>query len=239
MKLEEIYEIVGRPQGVVTYKVKFADGKTELKRFFICTYGHLCVMAKNMKKRGYQLEYFNEYRDWVSIEPYEKKVDLFARTKKRAQDALGYLNKSGLWGNIKTSIEHFLSDDNIIREFIEDVKKGSYEHIYLRIWEGDKKYGWLNGYLEIFEMFMQDRCWKTINYDKHERQIRNALVNDAIKNGKPYHHMWTKQYDNDVEVKLCDDGIKRAWYSEEYRNCSNGHYYLLFDAVHAIFYEND
>jgi hypothetical protein len=35
------------------------------------------------------------------------------------------------------------------------------------------------------------------------------------------------------------DGEKLAWYSEEYRGCLNGHYYLMFDATHAIFYEDD
>lgn len=32
---------------------------------------------------------------------------------------------------------------------------------------------------------------------------------------------------------------RRAWYSEEYRGCGNGHYYLALNATHAVFYEND
>jgi len=31
----------------------------------------------------------------------------------------------------------------------------------------------------------------------------------------------------------------KAWYSEEYRGCGNGHYYLALDATHALFYEDD
>ena len=30
-----------------------------------------------------------------------------------------------------------------------------------------------------------------------------------------------------------------AWLSNEYRNCGNGHYGLLLDATHAVFYEDD
>jgi len=242
MELNEVINVIGRPENVVAYKIKFADGKTEVRRFFICAYGDLCIMGKRMRKRGYKLVYTNEYHNWVSIEPYgdkEKNIELFARTKKRAQQALGYLNKSGLWADIKVAIEHFLSDDNIIRDFIEDVQKDSYECVYCRIWGGDKKYEWLGSNIEVFEMFMRDRCWTSINYDKHERLFRNTLVNDAIINGKTYYHKWTKGYDNSIEVKLCDDGIKRAWYSCEYRHCGNGHYYLLFDATHAIYYEDD
>jgi len=33
--------------------------------------------------------------------------------------------------------------------------------------------------------------------------------------------------------------IKKAWYSEEYRNCGNGHYYLALNPTHALFYEDD
>jgi hypothetical protein len=30
-----------------------------------------------------------------------------------------------------------------------------------------------------------------------------------------------------------------AWYSEEYKNCGNGHYYLALNGTHAIFWEDD
>ena len=30
-----------------------------------------------------------------------------------------------------------------------------------------------------------------------------------------------------------------AWYSEEFKGCGNGHYYLALDASHALFYEDD
>lgn len=32
---------------------------------------------------------------------------------------------------------------------------------------------------------------------------------------------------------------KKAWYSEEFKNCSNGHYYLALNNTHAFFIEND
>ena len=33
--------------------------------------------------------------------------------------------------------------------------------------------------------------------------------------------------------------LSKAWYSEEYKGCGNGHYYLALDAAHALFYEDD
>jgi hypothetical protein len=65
-----------------------------------------------------------------------------------------------------------------------------------------------------------------------------AEVADCIKNGKRFHRRWENGYDNTVSVWTAN-GEKYASYSEEYRNCGNGHYYLMFDATHAIFYEDD
>ena len=63
-------------------------------------------------------------------------------------------------------------------------------------------------------------------------------VADCIKNGGEFSRRWENGYDNTVEIAN-RDGKKLAWYSEEYRRCGNGHYYLMFDATHAIFYEDD
>jgi hypothetical protein len=32
---------------------------------------------------------------------------------------------------------------------------------------------------------------------------------------------------------------KKAFYSEEFKDCGNGHYYLAIDNTHALFYEDD
>jgi hypothetical protein len=66
----------------------------------------------------------------------------------------------------------------------------------------------------------------------------SAEVAECIKNGKDFHRRWENGYDNTVEVAN-RDGEKLAWLSLEYRGCRNGHYYLMFDATHAIFYEDD
>jgi hypothetical protein len=46
-------------------------------------------------------------------------------------------------------------------------------------------------------------------------------------------------YDVSFEYKETEEGYKLGWYSEEYRNCGNGHYYLALDATHAVYYEKD
>jgi len=43
----------------------------------------------------------------------------------------------------------------------------------------------------------------------------------------------------DIGFEYSPDKGNKAWYSEEFKGCGNGHYYLALDATHALFYEND
>ena len=68
---------------------------------------------------------------------------------------------------------------------------------------------------------------------------------EAIKYKQDYHI--TKYYygrspngrDYSVEVKLCEDGTLRGWFSSEYKGCGNGDYYILINATQAVFVEKD
>ena len=81
-----------------------------------------------------------------------------------------------------------------------------------------------------------------IDFDGDIQKIFERLVStsiDEVKNNKEdIRFAWRNVYDNTLEIIGMND-IYRGYYSEEYRNCGNGHYYLLFDATHAIYYEDD
>ena len=62
-----------------------------------------------------------------------------------------------------------------------------------------------------------------------------ALKN-ALKNNLNYSIENRVNYDVSYEYNA---ETKKAWYSEEYINCGNGHYYLAIDENTAIFCEND
>ena len=42
-----------------------------------------------------------------------------------------------------------------------------------------------------------------------------------------------------VEMKVCDDGIYRAWFTSEFPGCANGDYWLLLNPTTAAFKERD
>lgn len=220
------------------YRVKLNDGSSKVVRLWKTDYGAIAIMNKGKRKWGRELSYY-DIEKWVSIALVEHKGnDAYKLFMKRAKDAHTILSNSGLWKDIKEEIEHFLSlSEDEQREMVNDITTDSYERFYKRIWDGDKKYGWVSTY-QVFESFASKRCWKSIAWRRWEREHLSKKVEEAINEGKHFSWRWTNGYDNSIDVDAKDD-LKRGFYSEEYRHCGNGHYYLLFDATHAIFYEDD
>ena len=65
---------------------------------------------------------------------------------------------------------------------------------------------------------------------------RERDLTEKIKALTPFRESWRgRSYD--ISMSIQADGS--AFYSEEYRNCGNGHYFLLLDARHAIHLEDD
>ena len=222
------------------YRVKMEDGTSKVVRLWIAQDGCPCIIGKGKRNYGHRLNWWHdETKDWLSlVEVKKNEVDYKKRILKRAKDAHKMLSESGLWSDIKEEIEAFLSlSDEEIDEFVKAATTDFYELVFKPLYEKENKFKWLHTY-QVFESFLRDRCWKAPNYNRWWRAEKN-LLKERIENKGDYHFKWTEGYDNSVEVKMCDDGKYRGWYSEEYRHYCNGHYYLLFDATHAIFYEHD
>ena len=218
------------------YRVKYVDGKTAIVRLWLASNGLVAKLAKGRKKYGYVLSYY-DYKDWVSLKAVEKRpTSTFTLMKKRATDALKYLTQSGMWPSIKKEIEYFLSDDAIIQAVADAIDKDSYESFYKECYENGK-FPWCHT-TQVFESFAsKKRCWQSIPYQRWERERMNQRISNAIEDRQDFRYCWTNGYDNTIEIH--NDGELLGWLSCEYRGCGNGHYYLLFDATHAIFYEDD
>ena len=238
MNIEEIKTIVTNNHAK-PYRVNLIGGGSKIVRLWKTDDGCIAILDKGKKTWGHVLSSWSDhYEDWATLRLVEhNEIDYYKRFVKRATDALKMLNESGLWGSIKECIEHFFElPETEQRELVNDIITDSYEKFYKQTW-GDGKYAWVRCH-QIFCTFTNKRCWKSIAWDKWERERMSAEVTECIKNGTEFHRRWENGYDNTVEIASLN-GEKLAWYSEEYRNCGNGHYYLMFDATHAIFYEND
>ena len=225
MEIANVVSVI-RNSNTKKFRVKFEDGTTEVMRLFVHTAECVCQYRYKSVKFGYPIS----VEKWVSIKPING-ADVNTKVKNFMQNVVKYLNESGLWVDIKESFEKILAlgDDYL-------------NHVLSLDWSEQRKY--MNE--TIGTTFQLDsivgsalKGIVSINYPRYSKEELRNKVRNAIENNTEFHHRWRKGYDNSVDIRLCEDGKKRGWYSEEYRNCGNGHYYLALDERRAIFCEDD
>lgn len=241
MKVCEVAEIFkndskGNKYAILTYSMVRKDGKRKQIRLCTSKGGYVSIMARKSKTMCYNLvDVPYEVDKWKSIKLVETWCDL-KLFKKHIGDAIKYLSESGFWGDILADLSHFFSlGDNVLEDYLNMVKEDTYK-AYCNIVDGDGKFYGMTRQYAVLESLANRKCWASIAWTS---SWRKSSFEDAAKNKQDFYHSWTKWYDNSIEMRNCDDGIFRAWYSEEYRGCGNGYYYLLFDGKHAIFNEKD
>jgi hypothetical protein len=92
------------------------------------------------------------------------------------------------------------------------------------------------GELKIKKMRFYNTKWSKEQNERAMQEVANAFANNAKT-----HVSGRTSYDVTFEYKPADEtkDFPRAWYSEEFKDCGNGHYYLALDATHAVYYERD
>lgn len=79
-------------------------------------------------------------------------------------------------------------------------------------------------------------CLPKSMYFGYGNGMTKERIQAAISEGQAIKERARTSYDVSFEY---DPLKKAAWYSEEYKDCGNGHYYLALDANMAVFYEDD
>lgn len=239
MEYKEIQNIVG--DNVEPYIATDKDGKRIRVRLWKDGLNRIAMLGKGCKRHGYILSSW-QYGEWVSLEKENKKapcdIDIFKRVERRVKDAVSYLEKSGLWTDILADLKNYQSkDEETRREMCKALKPIAdiYENFY-----ANADYAWC-GSKEIFISMAMPKCWKRPNYFSDiDREFHEQEIQRAIREKKSYCYRWEKGYDNSIEISQSADGkVMHGFYSEEFRGCGNGHYYILLDETHAIFYEDD
>ena len=82
--------------------------------------------------------------------------------------------------------------------------------------------------------------FKSMYFGVFNKNIKSQILY-ALKNHENYSSGRTDKWDKtSYDVSFEYNAEKNmAWYSEEYRNCGNGHYYLALNNSVALFCEND
>ena len=78
---------------------------------------------------------------------------------------------------------------------------------------------------------------KSMFFGKGQNDYYKGQIKQALQDKTAYYTgRISLNYDVSFQYK---PETQQAWYSEEYRNCGNGHYYLALDESAALFYEDD
>ena len=212
---------------------------------------HIFVFGKGMRSRGtrYTIEQAAK-----CLTPLLKTAEELDKSwHKRLNKAIRAMDESGLWKDSSM----YRSFQNLNQMNYSDKKKISdlyWESVYVNgmrklDWEalapyvekypfivsGEGKDRWINTEY-IFEL---SECkTKTMNFGCSNKW-RKEQIRQAIEGKQNLSFRADNGYDVSFEMNFdTKDGIPRAWYSEEYRNCGNGHYYLCLGKI-ALFCEDD
>ena len=155
--------------------------------------------------------------------------------------------------NDKSSLQHRVSFSLQIPKDIAEIEKrvesllSKYfgEYLFRKVYEPySAKYPFMfydddNGDLQIDTRYIWEfsECnLKSMYFGKYQNSHVKEEFKRAIEQKRDYHYCTRTSYDVSLEYNAAKN---MAWYSEEYRNCGNGHYYIALDHSTALFVEDD
>ena len=240
-RLNELYKVKG------DFKVYFKaeNGIKDIVRIGMGRNG-VMVMAKNSKTKGYTL---NEYTcdNVIDIEPIrEKPIETIWLNS--IDKAINLLNKSNLWVDLKNNIilakeigfDTLNKAYSIYNEYNSDLtydesKKQRIERIKALEPRLMLKDDIIN--TNILWYLANPLKIKKMNFgSQKDKEFYYHQIATAIQNKTKYS---TPMFKLNYDISFEYDGTNKAWYSEEFRGCGNGHYYLALSEEYALFYEDD
>lgn len=226
MEYNEIHKIVTEHNGN-KFSIVYSNGNRENKRLFISTCNNICEFERKSRTRGRIVSLYNV----ISISPIISKVTPLQKCRKNLNNIIKYLSVSGFWGDVLKGAKYLSSlTDNELNDLCTFEK-------YHEIMKVQSENGiYFFGFDCFINLFKRDI--KTMRFEKYDRVHFENKIADCIKNKLDFRYRWRNGYDNMIQIKF-DNDTARAWYSEEYKDCGNGHYYFLLDNKHVIFAEDD
>lgn len=245
-ELDQVKELV--KQGNKKWNVTYITGEKRKKRLFISTQGTLCEYAKGASRIGY--DFTNTFLNKVcEIKPVRKQSRKEQWTK-GINKAIKLLEKSGLWSKLLMRIKKVKEAGYETMQKIREIDRSDYVEDYSlnqkRIFEEMKKVApqFVETDSDGKEFISTDYRWwftnplkfKSMYFGKYQNKQYKEMIKQAIENKRKEHIATTVSYDVSFEY---NPECNKAWYSEEYRGCGNGHYYLALDHNTAVHYEDD
>lgn len=211
--------------------------------------GTIFVYAPRQKRKGWRYTQERFLSFGYSMKP-ERKSDENKLWHRRIERAKKALESSGLWENhlewLNNLSKMTWKDKTEINEIYWAIPYSEKQNIKSK--EDNRKYfgDYVDKYPFIFEDNGNVDTWylweesdlklKAMNFG-HSTDCYKRKIAQSISEKKSYSTGRIQvNYDNSFEYNA---EKKQAWYSEEYRNCGNGYYYIALDSNIALFVEKD
>lgn len=231
-----------------------SNGEKVKQRLGRASDGRIIYMKKGSNRRGYFLnDYCSDYSEvqLVDIVPIISKTTIADSWRKSIDKAITLLTNSGLWSDILVDLKlaRDIGFDNIRKaydttnmKFVEDYYENQSE-ITKRIKDIDARLVKTNSetgkdYYDtgILWQMAHPLKIKKMNFGKYQTANRLQEIKEALVKKEKIHLAGDNGYDVSFEY---NPEKNMAWYSEEYRGCGNGHYYIALSDTHAVFWEDD
>lgn len=198
------------------------------------------VLKTKCRNRGWQFTIEN-FVKFFDFDITQKQEDKTKQWHKRLNKAIKCLNESGLWQNLKIVYNNLLK---ITWEEKENLYKLYFTNEEQAKQLAKEKYPFMLGinedgkeYLNTEYIYELSECkLKSMYFGKFINTAEKETIKEKIKNKEKYNCFHRTNYDTSFSYNA---EKQLAWYSEEYKDCGNGHYYLALDNSTAVFCEND
>ena len=224
--------------GIRKVNVTFSDGNQSTLRVFKSS-NNLCYFHHRSRKWGSRIP----LSQIIAVKPITSRKSDAQKWEDGWKKVIVRLEKSGLWEEIKSEIQVAIS-----------VGYERMNQAYKDYWSNDTsrqldifldKYPELvkvndegNPYIDTSILWPYSRMprVKKMCFSKYDNDQILATIKAAMDRKEK--HSAYRRYKYDISFEYNPDR-KRAWYSEEFKDCGNGHYYHALDSTHALFSEDD
>ncbi len=245
MKYNDVRDLIER-MGKRCYRVETPEGVKRM-RLSLSAIGDVIEMISRSRKYGTHVPHAT-VESWESVVPYQSKTTAKQKWERGWNKVLSYLKSSGFWADVQEDIELGLKVgyDTVMkirnlsfneRDKIKEIAPELVDKTFIEYH--------MTGLPRVKTM-------RFSNY-KYTNEIQRQRLKDAIESKQHIEINDRANYDISVEFRPANHTFPedhfakgslptpyhRCWYSEEYKGCGNGHYYLGIDHIHALFYEDD
>mgnify|MGYP003290315902 CR=1 FL=1 len=225
-KEQRIKDFVAKNNGE-QFNIVYENGKTETKKLFVSDYGNVCEFKKRSSRSGYRIGVLNIAS--IEVKPKTPPIKV---CRNNLRLVIKYLSKSGLWTPMLNGAKYLIS---LSDEELKSMRDWDRYHQIMNDELRQKDIIWFGG--DCFNALFE-KSIKTMRFMSYDRDYQKRRLKESIDNKENLTYRWRNGYDNHYEIRFSED-YSRGWYSEEYKNCGNGHYYYLLDECHVLFGEDD